>query len=432
MTTGPRFKRPAYAIPAVTGVIAMALIPGLYFVWPELPYVSDRDQTALFVLAVFLVMALYEILFEKIYNSVGTGLVFRPANFADSTYIQDYQVKLVGLAASFTLLAAFYFTADIYRSDWYTPFFSLLSDYWPVIVAVIVINVSLAHFAMRHPRDGLWHLGRLVLSLGRRSAGAPELKNHLLSLGIKGFFLPLMFCYLVYDWTYLSTQSLWAAEDFSQVYAYLYRFSFFFDLTIVVMGYALGMRVLNSQIRWPESTVGGWLVCIVCYAPFWQLLSREYFDYVDDDSLAWGAWLWDYPVWYGLWGGTILALLAIYAMSSARMGLRFSNLTYRGLACDFPYNLSKHPAYLSKNATWWLISIPFLATDFMTGLSNCLALAGVNLIYFLRARYEENCLAKAPSYRAYQRHINKYGLIARVRRLVSGQIQGMPEKEKVT
>lgn len=419
MNSRPKFRRPASSIPATTGWIAIVSIPLVHYLWPEMPTISDRDQTVFFALTIFAILAVSEIAIARIHTRPGSGLVYTPANFKNPVYIADFWVKLVGLAASFSILALFYSTADLYRGNWYQPFFSLLGDYWLIILSIILTVVTLVHFSMRHPRDGMWHLGRVILSFGRQSMHARDLKSYLLGLGVKGFFLPLMFCYLVNDWGYLQSQSLWKAQDFQQVYAYLYRFAFFLDLTIVTIGYATATRLLTSQIRWAETTVSGWLVCLICYAPFWQLMSRSYFNYVED-GFAWGDWLWDYPVLYGLWGGTILFFLSIYSLTAARMGLRFSNLTYRGLACDFPYNISKHPSYISKNITWWMISIPFIAVDFRAGLANCLALLGVNLIYFARARHEERCLSRAPSYRAYMRHVNENGLLAQIRRAVAG------------
>ncbi len=419
------FKRPASAIPHQTGFVALISIPVIHFLWPNMPSVSDRDQTVLFLVSVFAVLALFEILFVKIYRLSGSGLVFNQKNFTELRYISDLWVKFVGLTVSLGILALFYYSAEIYHGDWYEPFFSLLADHWGIVFSILVGVVALVHFLMRNPRDGMWHLGKFVLKMGNHSVHSDSIQVYLLGLGIKGFFLPLMFCYLVYDWSHLQSRSLWSAKDFSEVYEYLFRFSFFFDLTLVVIGYATATRLLISHVRWAETTVSGWLVCVVCYAPFWQLLSRDYFNYVED-GFAWGIWLWDHPVLYFLWGSTILLLLLIYCLATAKMGLRFSNLTYRGLACDFPYSFSKHPAYVSKNITWWLISIPFIAIDFWTGIANCTALLGVNMIYFLRARYEESCLSRAPSYRAYKLYIDESGLLAKVRRRMLGLVSNVP------
>ncbi|MDA5095230.1 hypothetical protein O2N63_14170 [Aliiroseovarius sp. KMU-50] len=423
-------KRPAYYIPLSSGWVAATAIPSLFFLWPDTQFLSPRDACNLYILSLFLVLAFYELVFLKIHNSAGTGLRFDPRNFSNSAYQMDYGVKMVGLVATLALLTAFYTVADLYKDEWYAPFFTTLSDYWALFLFVIFANVTLSHFSMVRPRDGIWHLGYMLLSLGRGDIDYDKISAHMLSLCVKGFFTPLMYCYLVYDWDYLQGIDLGAFSGFPSVYEFMYRFFFFADLSLVVVGYAFAARFLNSQIRWTESTMLGWVVCILCYAPFWQMFSRQYFDYFSP-SYTWGNWLWEYPVLYGIWGTTILALLAIYTMGTMRMGLRFSNLTYRGVSYGFPFNLTKHPQYISKNATWWLIEIPFIAADVVTGLSNCLSLAGVNCIYYLRAKCEERCLRPSPSYRAYERHIAEHGLIARIgKRLKKPRAEAAPQQSE--
>ena len=46
----------------------------------------------------------------------------------------------------------------------------------------------------------------------------------------------------------------------------------------------------------------------------------------------------------------------------SRSAARFSNLTHRGIITNGPYRYSKHPAYLAKNLSWWLVSMPFMIT----------------------------------------------------------------------
>jgi len=109
----------------------------------------------------------------------------------------------------------------------------------------------------------------------------------------------------------------------------------------------------------------------------------------------------------------IIALLAVYSWSTVVFGLRFSNLTHRGIITNGPYRWSKHPAYIAKNLSWWLISVPFIAgAGWMQAVQSCLLLTGVNLIYFLRAKTEERHLGSDPVYRDYVRFIDRYGLFA--------------------
>jgi hypothetical protein len=61
--------------------------------------------------------------------------------------------------------------------------------------------------------------------------------------------------------------------------------------------------------------------------------------------------------------------------------------------------------------------MPFLAgAGPAEALENSAQLAAINVIYILRARYEERHLWEEPRYRAYARWIAVNGLVARVRR----------------
>ncbi len=100
------------------------------------------------------------------------------------------------------------------------------------------------------------------------------------------------------------------------------------------------------------------------------------------------------------WAAAIIALTVIYALCTVSFGLRFSNLTHRGIITDGPYRFTKHPAYLAKNLSWWLISVPFVSEQgWGAALRNCMLLALLNLIYYARARTEERHLSRDPDVR---------------------------------
>jgi protein-S-isoprenylcysteine O-methyltransferase Ste14 len=115
----------------------------------------------------------------------------------------------------------------------------------------------------------------------------------------------------------------------------------------------------------------------------------------------------------------IILAVAIYALSTVVFGLRFSNLTNRGIVSTGPYRWSKHPAYISKNLSWWMISLPFVAgAGWQVALQSSLLLGIVNLIYYLRARTEERHLMADPAYREYAAFIARHGLFAKAGMLV--------------
>ncbi|WP_436428256.1 hypothetical protein, partial [Enterococcus faecium] len=66
----------------------------------------------------------------------------------------------------------------------------------------------------------------------------------------------------------------------------------------------------------------------------------------------WTIWLQWHPWLLAGWGAMLVVLTGIYAWATVAFGLRFSNLTHRGILTHGPYALSRHPAYLAKNLFW--------------------------------------------------------------------------------
>ncbi len=105
-----------------------------------------------------------------------------------------------------------------------------------------------------------------------------------------------------------------------------------------------------------------------------------------------------------IWGLWLVFLTGIYAWATVAFGIRFSNLTYRGVLTNGPYRFTRHPAYLSKNAFWWFATLPFLVTNgsFTDMVRNTVILALVSAVYFWRAKTEEkHLLAEDAKYREY-------------------------------
>jgi protein-S-isoprenylcysteine O-methyltransferase Ste14 len=164
-------------------------------------------------------------------------------------------------------------------------------------------------------------------------------------------------------------------------------------------------------MRSVEPTFLGWFVALSCYYPFWNKIEGGYFAY-NRDNYYWDHWLANEPTWLVIWGSAILLLLLIYMWASVAFGLRFSNLTNRGILTNGPYRFSKHPAYISKNLAWWLIAVPFISqTGAADAIQHSLLLLALNAMYFLRARTEEDHLSKDPTYLAYATRMNEKSLL---------------------
>lgn len=70
-------------------------------------------------------------------------------------------------------------------------------------------------------------------------------------------------------------------------YEFSYNMLYFIDVLFACVGYACTFRLLNLHIRWAESTMFGWVVCVVCYAPFADTLFASYIPYAEGDH-GWG------------------------------------------------------------------------------------------------------------------------------------------------
>ena len=92
---------------------------------------------------------------------------------------------------------------------------------------------------------------------------------------VKAFFIPLMTGYALKDiqW-FLSTDILEELQRPGGYYFFANRFVFFIDVVFASVGYLCALRLIGSQIRSTEPTLLGWVVCIVCYEPFWTPLLR--------------------------------------------------------------------------------------------------------------------------------------------------------------
>ncbi|HZV08867.1 MAG TPA: DUF1295 domain-containing protein, partial [Novosphingobium sp.] len=160
---------------------------------------------------------------------------------------------------------------------------------------------------------------------------------------------------------------------------------------------------LCAQIRSANPYFDGWVAALICYPPFVLMGGGGPLDYHAGAS-DWVALTQGWPVVQWVWGLWLVGLTAAYAWATVAFGLRFSNLTYRGVLTHGPYALTRHPAYLSKNLFWWCSTLPFLPATHsaVDAVRNTAILAVVSAVYWWRAKTEErHLMAEDAKYRAY-------------------------------
>jgi len=309
-----------------------------------------------------------------------------------------------------------------YHGANFNNFWEAIKIFLPCLLILQIPYFLLVDKYSEQPGDAYWMIGRWVM---RQSVDIDSLmiKQHFLGWIVKAFFLPMMFV----DYINLLGASGYHATNFISFFDWAYNAVFTVDLMIVTVGYVCTLKLFDSHIRSTEPTMLGWCVAIICYPPFWGSIYSNVLPY--DTSLSWGPWIRQgdinpvtlFGVSLGtnwptiIWGSAILVCGYIYSWASLVFGLRFSNLTHRGILTNGPYRFTKHPAYVFKNISWWLIAVPFVTH---AGLENsvreCLMLLTVNFIYFMRARTEERHLSHDPDYVAYALHMNRRSIFVPV------------------
>ncbi|MGE5798495.1 MAG: isoprenylcysteine carboxyl methyltransferase [Ignavibacteria bacterium] len=368
-------------------------------------YNMSGVEAAVFAMtALALPIIILEYIFLEPYNRPSTGLNFKLKNAAD---INRIMVKIAGLYGTIGFVALIYWLFPVYRSD---PFFD---NYWifAKYIALILLAGGIPYFIILdkylvEPCDSYWHFGKFILGQWKKS-DIKIVRQHILGWVVKLFFLPLMFSYLIDNINFFKTADFSAAKHyFPNMWDYLYNLIFTVDLVFVSVGYLMTMKIFDSHIRTTEPTILGWLVALQCYQPFWGFSSGNYLQY--DDDFYWGNLFAYNESLYTIWGVIILILLFIYMWASIPFGIRFSNLTNRGILTNGPYRFCMHPAYVSKNLSWWLISIPFLSqAGPWEAIRQSILLLFLNIIYFLRAITEERHLSQDPNYVKYGLAMNK-------------------------
>ncbi|HZT19624.1 MAG TPA: isoprenylcysteine carboxylmethyltransferase family protein [Dongiaceae bacterium] len=381
-----------------------------------LPRGTRPEVAILFILALTaLPMLAVDIAVFKVHRRSTTGLDWtRAPDFS----LERSATKLVGLLAVYIAIGFVYWVLQEYRSDYYKVYFNFVRLIWPYVAIVTLAYVPLVDAYMVQPRDGYWQAGRALLG-GFRDADRKVLAQYVLGWAVKGFFLPYILPNIMGDIYFISDSPFSkGASGFSPFYDFAYNFLYTIDVVFASLGYLMTLRVSDSHIRSTDPTTLGWLVTLICYRPFGDLL----YDLLPYEASTpyFGTWLRaDHPVLYWIFGSTTLVCLTIYAASSMLFGYRFSNLTHRGILTNGPYRLTKHPQYLFKNISWWLIAVPFAsAGGTEAAVRACLMLAAYNFIYFMRARTEERHLSRDPTYVAYALWINEHGILAWLGRLI--------------
>ncbi len=372
-------------------------------------------------------MVLWSLLVDKVHLRASTGIDWK--NPRAVREIMDVSItKVAGLWATWSILGFLYCLCRWYWRGQYLFAMDVLTGLAPLLFLGTIPYVLWLDRVLVNPRDASWHFGAMLV--GRETYDRAEVAHHMRAWAVKGFFCAFMFSILPGGFADIVTMDY--HEVLSDPIALgnaAVETMFLVDVQIAMVGYLLTMKPLDAQIRSANPYLGGWVAALICYPPFILMGGGGVLDYRTNGS-EWTFWLDGMPALQWIWAGALVVLTGIYAWATVAFGLRFSNLTYRGVLTNGPYAFTRHPAYLSKNTFWWLSTLPFLTTTHSTvdAVRNTVILGLVSGVYFWRAKTEEaHLLGEDAKYRDYHAWMSKHGLITgALNRLGRGLMRGQP------
>lgn len=403
------------------GVAFLAALSLLQKVWvPEAVYLSLGGLAA----AIATLLA-GEIFFLKSHRRERVGLRTNAARNwpVIATKILSYNITLA-------LVAIGYYLIPEYQQVYYEEFHLFLLFLLPVAVIVGNTYILLFDHRLGSPDDGLLHFGYLVTGQWKM-ADRTKIAEYFKSVGLRAYFVPAMYIYVVASLEtfvggpadYLKDHSRYMVDIPVAGVVMTLMLSYFFlmviDALFALIGYLMTFKVLNSDVRSTDTTIIGWVSCIICYTPFFEVmlagwLLRDFYH-----NPQWFVWFQSNAWLMLVWGSLTTIAMCTEAFTTMTFGIRFSNLTYRGLMSTGLFRFTKHPQYVSKMVNRFLVFVPFLSWNGVAGAAWTMFLFTlISLLYYIRARTEENHLSIHEDYVRYAELMNERSLFSPVARLL--------------
>ncbi|RIA43671.1 uncharacterized protein DUF1295 [Hephaestia caeni] len=420
-TTDPR---PASAVGHGIGLAGMVGMIG-WCVIARLVGMDGPYAALVNVLACGVPMVLWALVVDKVHRRASTGIDWKTVRPWRET-LDISLTKIAGLWLTWAGIAIIYATFRFYWEDNFAFAMWCLQRAAPFVFVLSVPYVLWLDRRLIEPKDGAYALGAWLM--GTEPADREAIANHLRSWAVKGFYLAFMLAIVpggFGDFIRADTGALF--DDPVALANWLITFMFVVDVGFATVGYMLTMRPLDAHIRTANPYASAWAAALICYPPFILMNDGGPLDYrignFSDGS--WMHWFAGHPWLLSATGIVLVLLTAIYAWATVAFGLRFSNLTHRGILTHGPYALSRHPAYLAKNLFWWCATLPFLTTGSLVDAArNTLILAVVSGVYYWRAKTEEKHLKADPDYVAYWEWMERNGPVPRLFARLRGRSSG--------
>jgi protein-S-isoprenylcysteine O-methyltransferase Ste14 len=360
-------------------------------------------------------MVLWSLFVDRVHRNPTTGIDWSGPAKPLSETLEISLAKLAGLWATWAIIAVVYASARFYWVGNYTFAMKTFIVAAPVLFVGSIPYILWLDTRLKNPRDGCWAFGSWLM--GDKSVERSAIGDHFRSWAVKAFFTAFMLSGFPGNFFDTVQRQIPALNDPVGLANFLISVMFLIDMTLATVGYILTMKPLDAHIRSATPYASGWVSALICYPPFVLMANGGPLDY-HHGTMEWSYWLRDYPALLWINGSLLVLLTLVYAWATVAFGIRFSNLTHRGILTHGPYSWMRHPAYVSKNTFWWLSTLPFLVStnSLSDALRNTIIMAAVSGVYFWRAMTEEKHLRSDEDYRTYAAWIDRNGWFARGRR----------------
>lgn len=399
---------------------------------------DNRQDTLLFAIVMIAsVMFLCEVL--RMWHWEGDKFFSIDPDLKQKRYSHFLGNALIHYFLNLGLLAfviLFFHTAGEYgfsnQSPYYQPWFRFLDLAWTAYLwagfPYVVLTRALKHSPDSDRRDMSvlpgkvlgWAASHLLRAPSLRPAFDDYDKKAARALLVKMFFGPLMTVFFCDQFPHLASNVgyvfNWIPQAIaSNSYTHNQFNNDFFNLSIALIfsidvalawvGYVTSSRWVDNQTASAEPTMLGWMVCIICYPPFQMFLGLYYASPGEREVLQFeNQWL------ITLFTAMMVMSYIVYMMATLWFGVRFSNLTNRGIIRKGPFAIIRHPAYASKNFSWWIVMFPAVIwnathTGLEIALLQTVGLVLMTWVYYMRAMTEERHLSLDPVYRDYCKQV---------------------------